>query len=216
MIRKNRQGRVLVFEDESILPSRQARKNAASLVAADGSQEVSTAESPASEGEIESQYEAAVLKANDDSVIATGVEMVHLEAQVADLDAGARWAREAARQKFAQAQREAERICRQSVEAAEAERDAVLDLISSDFHAAMAPINAEAAAILARQKKILDEALSRLGQRRASQLQTLAEARRLASEEKKAIVEEAARFQKEQGSKVEEIVASGGHEIQGG
>ena len=176
MIRKNRQGRVVVFEDESILPSRQSPKNAASPGDAEGSRESVTP--PASEDEVELRYEASVMRAREDSSAAAGTEMAQLEARVADLDAGAKRAREAARQKFKSAEKEAERIRRLAVEQAEAERDSVLDLIRADFHAAVAPINAEAVEMLARQKKSLDETLSSLRELRGEQLAALAESRK--------------------------------------
>ena len=190
MIRKNRQGRVVEFEDESIWPSRypvamtasrQARESAVSPGDAGGHRE--SVNPPASEEEIEFRHDAAVMRAREDSSAAAGTEMARLEARVANLDAGAKRAREAARQKFKSAEREAERIRRLAVEQAESELDVILDCIRVDFHAALEPINAEVAEMRAQQKKSLEETLSSLRELREKQLAVLAESRKPAAPE---------------------------------
>jgi len=123
------------------------------------------------------------MRAREDSNAAAGTEMAQLAARVAELDAGAKRAREAARQKLKSVQTQAEQLRRLMMEQAEADYDAVLDCIRADFHAAVAPINAEAAEMLARQTKSLDETLSSLRELRAKQLAALAEPRNSATPE---------------------------------
>ena len=176
MIKKNRQGRVVVFEDESVFPSRQEQKNAASSGADGGSQDGSEVEgSLANESEVEAWYEAAVLRASLDSKTATRAEMMLLQARVAKLDAVAKKAREEAKEQFKSAKHAAEQACRMAVELAEAEYEIVLDCIRVGFHASVEPINTAASETLARRKASLDEVLSKLGQRRADKLATLVE-----------------------------------------
>jgi len=175
VIKKNRQGRVVEFVDESVLPSGQARAARSATRVADPQSEAL----PANRDEIFARYEAAVKEVTQAAEAAAKTELEQLAAQVAGLDAVARKAREVARMKLRSDEAEAEGVRRETAAKARAECEARLDGIRADFHAALVPINAEVALARARQEAALRGAVRACADLRDEQLAALAEAERL-------------------------------------
>lgn len=190
MIKKNRQGRVVEFVDESVLPSGQARaarsatrvedpRGSATRGSATRVEDPQSEALPANRDEIFARYEAAVKEATQAAEAAAKTELEQLAVQVADLDAVARKAREVARMKVKTIEAEAERVRKETAAKARAECEAHLDRIRVDFHAALVPINAEVALARARQEAALRGAVRACADLRDEQLAAMAEAEKL-------------------------------------
>jgi len=174
MIKKIRQGRVVEFVDESILPSRQA-----AVVKTTGKDIATAPAIPASKHDIESSYAATVERITEEIEAAAKAEMNQLGTRVAQIEDFAKTARSEARGKLRAAKDEAERRRREAVQVAEKMLDVELSIIRTEFQSALAPVYAEVEAVQFRKANALHDALQACAKLRDEQLAALAEAERL-------------------------------------
>lgn len=180
MMKKDKNGQVVEFEDEEVTH------------AEDFSRAPRSSPAPVSRDDIELEYSAAVKAAAEASMQAQGIALKALQNDVIRADDEAKLARQAAKDKFAAARREAEKQMKKAVAAAEAIRDAEIAEVRKEFYKAMDPINAKVKEIEKQHQAKLDEELAMLADLRQKQIALLVKTTKPVASEKKQATEETA------------------------
>jgi hypothetical protein len=161
MMKKDKNGQVVEFEDEAVTRAPDFSR----------AQRLSTA--PVSQDDIETDYQAAVKSAAEESMRSQGAALKALQDDVIRVDEEAKLARQFAKDKFANARRAAERQMKLAIEAAEVVRDAEIAEGRKAFYKAMDPINARVKEIEAEHQVKLDAKLAEIATFRQQQLAML-------------------------------------------
>jgi hypothetical protein len=162
MIKRNKSGQVVEFEDDKVFSVGVDHLGPASKPR------------PTTREEIDAEFEAAVRETTEKSVRSLEVALKALETQVIAADETAKRHRTEANAKFAQAKRAAEKHMAALIAVAEEARVAEIADIRAAFYATMTPINNQVGEIKATHQKALDVALEGLATFRKKQIAMLA------------------------------------------
>lgn len=161
MMKKDESGKVVEFEDE------------AATKVADFPRAERKSSAPANRDDIELEYEIAVKATAEESMRSLGAALKVLQDDVIKADADAKLAKQAAKDKFANAKRAAERQLKLLIEAAEVVREAEFIAARQVFYKTMNPINAKVEEIKVAHQVKLNEDLEKLAVFRQQQLAML-------------------------------------------